>query len=528
MSQDDLIVSNQTFPATRTDINSNLQALGSLMSGASAPGTTYAYMWWADTTNGVLKQRNAGDSAWVIRATLSDDRVVTKTTTYTVVAGDYDKLILCSASGAAFTVNLTAAATLGDGFRVKLKKTDATANAVTIDGNASETIEGAATKALSTQYDCVTLVCDGSNWFYETSTVNSTAISGATIDNSIIGGTTPAAGTFTSINAGQLAGFRNKIINGDFRYWRYGTTYALTTSSAYGSADRWASKMNTSAAGIFNRDTSITAALGFQYNAKVGRNNGSALTNQISLYQAIETINTIPLAGKVCTFSFYAKAGANFSGTLNAQVITGTGTDEGASGVVAGSWTGNTSPFGTSVSLTTSWQRFQYTGTIASNVLEAGVLLYYVPVGTAGADDNFYVTGLQLETGPVATPFEDRGATMELALCSRYLQHFNFPANETLVGFGAASGTNTMRLGVPFTVDTRIAPTSVVVSAAASFSISRAAGSTVCSSVTLPANTATKKVAGLDFVLGSSPLTLDFCYFAVANTAASFYFPAEL
>jgi hypothetical protein len=164
MPQDDLVIANQTFPATRSDINANLQALGTLMSGASAPGTIYAYMYWADTTNGVLKQRNAASDAWVIRATLSDDRVVTKTTAYTVALGDYDKLILCSASGAAFTVTLPAAATAGDGFRVSLKKTDSSVNAVTIDGNASETIDGALTVAMGNQYDAFDLICDGSNW----------------------------------------------------------------------------------------------------------------------------------------------------------------------------------------------------------------------------------------------------------------------------------------------------------------------------------------------------------------------------
>ena len=167
MPQDDLVIANQTFPATRADINSNLQALGTLMSGASAPGTIYAYMYWADTTNGVLKQRNAASDAWVIRATLSDDRVVTKTTAYTVVLGDYDKLILCSASGASFTITLPAAATAGDGFRVSFKKTDSTTNTVTLDGNASETIDGATTIVLGNQYDAFDLVCDGSNWYVD-------------------------------------------------------------------------------------------------------------------------------------------------------------------------------------------------------------------------------------------------------------------------------------------------------------------------------------------------------------------------
>jgi hypothetical protein len=59
MAQHDMDVSNQTFTATRADINAALQALASNSSGATAPATTFAYQWWADTTSGILKQRNA-------------------------------------------------------------------------------------------------------------------------------------------------------------------------------------------------------------------------------------------------------------------------------------------------------------------------------------------------------------------------------------------------------------------------------------------------------------------------------------
>lgn len=87
-----------------------------------------------------------------------------KTANYTVLAGDRNKIILCDATSAAFTVTLLAAATAGDGFTLTIKKTDATTNAVTIDGNASETIDGALTAGLATQYTSMTIISDGSNW----------------------------------------------------------------------------------------------------------------------------------------------------------------------------------------------------------------------------------------------------------------------------------------------------------------------------------------------------------------------------
>jgi hypothetical protein len=72
-------------------------------------------------------------------------------------------VVLVSATGAARTVNLPAAADSRQK-QYHIKKTDATANAVTIDPDGSETIDGAATAALSGQYDNVHIYCDGTEW----------------------------------------------------------------------------------------------------------------------------------------------------------------------------------------------------------------------------------------------------------------------------------------------------------------------------------------------------------------------------
>ena len=65
MSQNDLVISSQTFPATRADINDALQALGSTNSGPSAPSTTYANMMWYDTSANILKIRAEANDAWI-------------------------------------------------------------------------------------------------------------------------------------------------------------------------------------------------------------------------------------------------------------------------------------------------------------------------------------------------------------------------------------------------------------------------------------------------------------------------------
>lgn len=65
MAQHDYVIDNQTFPATRTDLNNALAAIVSANAGATAPSTTYAYQLWYDTSTNKLKMRNADDDAWI-------------------------------------------------------------------------------------------------------------------------------------------------------------------------------------------------------------------------------------------------------------------------------------------------------------------------------------------------------------------------------------------------------------------------------------------------------------------------------
>lgn len=74
-----------------------------------------------------------------------------------------DSLILCDATSAAFTVTLKPAAEAKCKLIV-IKKTDASANAITIDGDGAETIDGVTTDSLSSQYDVIRLMSDGSQW----------------------------------------------------------------------------------------------------------------------------------------------------------------------------------------------------------------------------------------------------------------------------------------------------------------------------------------------------------------------------
>jgi predicted nucleic acid-binding Zn ribbon protein len=89
------------------------------------------------------------------------EKTTSKTANFTCT-GD-ETVITCDASSGAFTLTLPAAANF-TGKHFYIKKTDSSTNAVTIDGNSSETIDGQANVALKGKYSSIKVVCDGSNW----------------------------------------------------------------------------------------------------------------------------------------------------------------------------------------------------------------------------------------------------------------------------------------------------------------------------------------------------------------------------
>jgi len=82
----------------------------------------------------------------------------------TVTVADDDYVLIADATSATVTVNLPAAAT-NAGRALIIKKIDVTANTVVIDGDGSETIDDATTQTLTTQYEVLSIVCDGAEWW---------------------------------------------------------------------------------------------------------------------------------------------------------------------------------------------------------------------------------------------------------------------------------------------------------------------------------------------------------------------------
>lgn len=141
--QGDQNVANQAGSLYRADVNNELQALVTLSSGTSAPSTTYAHQFWADTSNNLLKKRNAANSAWIVVRTLDEAFVVSRSSNTILAGSDVGKTFVATAG---FTQTLTAAATLGDGWAVAYRvESGAT---LVLDPNASENIDGATTKSV--------------------------------------------------------------------------------------------------------------------------------------------------------------------------------------------------------------------------------------------------------------------------------------------------------------------------------------------------------------------------------------------
>ena len=79
MTQHDYNIANQTFPSTRADLNTVLEAIATNNSGNTAPSATFAYQWWVDTSTSpaTLKQRNDANSAWLTIAKVGDGGLYT-------------------------------------------------------------------------------------------------------------------------------------------------------------------------------------------------------------------------------------------------------------------------------------------------------------------------------------------------------------------------------------------------------------------------------------------------------------------
>lgn len=229
-------------------------------------------------------------------------------------------------------------------------------------------------------------------------------ISGGTMDNISVDG----------LNGGPLAGFRNRIMNGDFRIAQRGTSFPTPAMDPSETLDRWGTgylspsgvALTISQQAFAPGQTDVPGEPEFFY--RWNQTLAGTATEQFP-FQRIEDVRT--LAAQTCTLSFWARADA--PRTLIPRWRQGFGS--GGSGDVTTTLA--------ACELTTDWQQFTRTfvpAGIAGKAIGAGNYLgieFLLPTGTTMAID---LAQVQLEPGSVATPFEWRPAPVELAMCQRY------------------------------------------------------------------------------------------------------------
>jgi hypothetical protein len=267
----------------------------------------------------------------------------------------------------------------------------------------------------------------------------------------------------SAVSAQSMAG-KNFVINGGFDIFQRAVTPTSGTTVSGGSGysiDRWI-VWNTAGNGSIVTSRQLSGLTGIQYCARIQRPSGN--TSGLNFFaQPIETSNSILLSGKTFTFSFYARKGADYSNatsSLNVEVWQNTTTD----GSIQTIETGSRSTAGSGVFvLTTSWQRFSFTSTFLSTTTQVAPVFYGVTSGTAGANDYYEITGVQLEISPAASTFSRAGGTIqgELALCQRYYWRFGGDNVYQFFGNGLAPSSAGVYYFINNPVTMRVGPTAI-------------------------------------------------------------------
>ena len=350
-------------------------------------------------------------------------------------------------------------------------------------------------------------------------------------------------GAFTT----QIGGRRNLIINGAMQVAQRGTSAITASGTTQFPVDRFGIQQ-VDVGGSFTAQQSSTAPEGHSKSVVItvtGTGTPSGGDRAI-LSQHVEGLNSAHLNwgtanAKTVTLSFWVRSSltGTFGGALsNSSVnraypftysISSADTWEQKtvtiSGDTSGTWlttngVGVRVYFGLSVGPDKSgtagtWASADYrSATGATNLL-----------GTNGA--TFYITGVQLEVGSVATPFEHRSYGEELAACQRYYYQWNTNDQFNAIAIGMAEQSNELRWVIPFHTEMRAKPAQSL-SAAGDFTAWDASHSSDLN--TRLAYYAGKNSAFIRYNANTSGFTIGraLVLYAASNANAAMKFDAEL
>ena len=267
----------------------------------------------------------------------------------------------------------------------------------------------------------------------------------------------------------QIGGRRNIAINGAMQVAQRGNQNTSNGTNTFG-VDRFNVYLRGGAAATVSKDTDVPAGQGFSSSCKIDITTGDALgvANDLALFrqtfegQDLQQLKKGTSNAEKVTVSFWIKStitgtyilelndNDNTRGISKSYTVSSSNTWEHKTITFEGDTTG---AFGNdnNLSLYLMWalgagSDFQGV-TLATSwaSISDGDARYEGQVNAVNSDsNNIYFTGIQMEVGSVATPFEHRSFGEELALCQRYYQKITTAAAS--MGLSSASSYNTAQV----------------------------------------------------------------------------------
>jgi hypothetical protein len=251
-------------------------------------------------------------------------------------------------------------------------------------------------------------------------------VTGGTISNVTFSNVTYANLTVTDLNAstlngGPLAGFRNRIINGNFLIWQRGTSFSPITSHLQRVADLWNVDWNGTLGTLNVTKQDLTVGEWFPAPTEVqtvmylSRTVAGTSNTFLDLSTQIESVNTFQNQTITISGWIYGNVGQTF--LVKTEQFFGSG----------GSPSSPVFTTSSAITFTGSWQKFSFTTFVASTSGKTlgtdkndslNIILSLPPNNIF----NIFVANVQAEYGSVATPFEYRPLSIEQTLCFRYFR----------------------------------------------------------------------------------------------------------
>jgi hypothetical protein len=365
-----------------------------------------------------------------------------------------------------------------------------------------------------------------------------TALTISTAQNATFAGSV-TANSITATNTVVMGSsfLRNRIINGDMRIDQRNSGASLTpTTDGQYTLDRFQVYISQSSKFSVQQNAgSVTPPAGFNYYAGITSLSSYTVgTNDYFCFvQNIEGYNIGDFAwgtanAKAITISFWVRSSltgtfggsirngaANYSYPFTYTISSANTWEQKTVNITAptsGTWTStNTSGLqlilGLGVGTANSGTAGAWTGSSVLSVTSSTSI-----VGTNGA--TFYITGVQLEVGSTATPFERRLYNQELANCYRYCKSIG----DALAG--VANSANNWYFTMPFDIPMRASPSFTVTNS--TIKIGNYYSADYISSGSTISLTRTSQYGASGILTGWTGLTTGVAYSAWGNTNGYF------